>query len=174
MHKVVFVSKVILGGTCTKIAVFININPEIVCDKSPYSDIKFSIIVQKWLLNILLHNPKWVLLIFLKDKFRDVSHVLENFYTSSLIERSWLYQPHVAGAVFHRNSLIFWATSWNFSEAVHKPIDFMIIYVASNHIGSWSCVKYTIFSIDSCLIIFIISGKWFDQHCLGAYSSVDF
>ena len=64
----------------------INIDPEIVSDKCPDPDVEFSIVVQERLLNVFLYNPKRILLIFLKDEIRDVSHVLEDFNPSSLVQ----------------------------------------------------------------------------------------
>lgn len=64
----------------------INIDSEIVSDKCPNPDVEFSIVVQERLLNILLYHPERILLIFLKDEIRDVPHVLEDLYPSSLVQ----------------------------------------------------------------------------------------
>ena len=64
----------------------INIDSEIVSDKCPDPDVEFSIVVQERLLNIFLYNPKRILLIFLKNEIRDVSHVLEDLDPSSLVQ----------------------------------------------------------------------------------------
>ena len=64
----------------------INIDSEIVSDKCPDPDVEFSIVVQERLLNVFLYNPKRILLIFLKDEIRDVSHVLEDLNSSSLVQ----------------------------------------------------------------------------------------
>ena len=49
-------------------------------------DVEFCIVVQERLLNILLYHPERILLIFLKDEIRDVSHVLKDLYPSSLVQ----------------------------------------------------------------------------------------
>ena len=64
----------------------INIDSEVVGDKCPNPDVEFSIVVQERLLNILLYHPERILLIFLKDEIRDVSHVLKDLYPSSLVQ----------------------------------------------------------------------------------------
>ena len=63
----------------------VDVDPEIVRNQGPYSDIKFSVVVQEWLLNVLLNDPEGVLLIFLKNEFGDVAHVFENLDASALI-----------------------------------------------------------------------------------------
>ena len=84
----------------------VDVNSEVISDKSPYSDIKLSVVVQKWLLDIFLNHPEGVLLIFLKDELRNVSHVFENLDAPALVERGRLDQPHVARAVLQGHFLI--------------------------------------------------------------------
>ena len=64
----------------------VNIDSEVICDYCPNSYVELSLVVQKWLLNVFLYHPKRVLLVFLKDKLRNISHILEYFDASSLIE----------------------------------------------------------------------------------------
>lgn len=68
----------------------VDVNSEVISNKSPYSDIELSVVVQKWLLDILLNDPEGVLLIFLKDELRNVSHVFENLDAPALVERGGL------------------------------------------------------------------------------------
>lgn len=111
----------------------VDVDPEIVRNQGPYSDIKFSVVVQEWLLDVLLNNPEGVLLIFLKNEFGNVTHVFENLDASALVQRRWLHEPHVARTVLKRHSLIPRASPRYLSEPVHKPVYLMIINVSSYH-----------------------------------------
>ena len=64
----------------------INIDSEVVSDKCPNPDVEFSIVVQERLLDVFLYHPKRILLIFLKNEIRDVSHVFEDLYPSPLVQ----------------------------------------------------------------------------------------
>ena len=162
VHEIIIVFEIIGCGTRSKISVLIDIDLKIISDQRPNSDVEFPIIVKKWLLNILLHYPKWILLILLEDKLWDVSHILENFDASTLIERGRLYQPHVAGTVLHRNSFIFRASSWDLSETVHEAIDFMVVSVTSNYKGGRCSIEDTVFCIIGCFVVFIIICQRFN------------
>ena len=91
VNKIIIIFQVVHSGTSAEISMLENINSKIVGNKCPYSYVKFSIIIKEWFLNVLLHDPKRVLLVFLEDKLRYISHVLKNFDTSALIERSRFY-----------------------------------------------------------------------------------
>ena len=174
MHEIIFVSQIILGRTRSKIAVLVDVNSKIISNNSPDSDIEFSIIIQKWLLNVFLYHPKRILLVFLKYKFRNVSHVFKYLDASALIKRCRFYEPHVACAVLDRNSFIFWSSSRNLSETVHEFIDFMVVNVSSDYICGRCRIEDAIFCINSCFVVFIISGKRFYQHSLSTNSPIYF
>ena len=174
MNKVSVILKVVCCWAGAKIAMLINIDSEIVSDKCPNPDVEFSIVVQERLLNILLYHPERILLIFLKDEIRDVSHVLEDLYPSSLVQWGRFDEPHITCTVLKRYSFVPRTSPRNFSKPMHKAINLVVVDVTSNHKSRWCSIKNSILSLYCMLVRLIVSWKRFNQHGLRANASIDF
>ena len=174
MNKVSVILKVVCCWASAKIAMLINIDSKIICDKCPNPDVEFSIVVQERLLNILLYHPERILLIFLKDEIRDVSHVLEDLYPSSLVQWGRFDEPHITCTVLKRYSFVPRTSPRNFSKPMHKAINLVVVDVTSNHKSRWCSIKNSILSLYCMLVRLIVSWKRFNQHGLRANASIDF
>ena len=174
MNKVSVILKVVCCWAGAKIAMLINIDSEIISDKCPNPDVEFPIVVQERFLYIFLYNPERILLIFLKDEIRDVPHVLENLYPSSLVQWGRFDEPHITCTVLKRYSLVSRTSFRNFSKPVHKTINLMVVDVTSNHKSRWRSIKNSILSLCCMLIGLIVSRKRFDEHSFRANASIDF
>jgi hypothetical protein len=110
--------------------VFVNIDSEIFCDHGPDAQVKFSFFVQKRFFNVLLNNPKSLFLLLFENKLDNVAKLFENLNASTLVESSWLHNPHIGLAVFLRDLLVTATTICYFSKAVHEQLNITIVGAA--------------------------------------------
>ena len=99
MHQQVVVVHVILSTRCPEVPLVKEVNVEVPrvlvdVDEHPNPDVKFPILVQQWLLNVLLDNPLRILWL-LVDESNDIPYFGEKLDATALVERCWLQDPLV-------------------------------------------------------------------------------
>ena len=127
MHKIIFICQIVLRTGSAHISLFIDINSKVFGNNGPDAQIKFSFLVQEWLFNVLLNDPKGFFLLFFENELNYVPKLFEYLDATSLVQCSRLNNPHILLAMLVRNSFVPTSSVVDFSEPMHKFIDFPII-----------------------------------------------
>ena len=57
VNKIVFILQVVLCTARSKIAMFVEVNTEVISDQSPHSNVELATVEEERMLDVLLHNP---------------------------------------------------------------------------------------------------------------------
>jgi len=63
----------------------------------------------------------------IEDKLVDITQVSEDFYSTALIKRGWLDEPHVIFTMLYRHTFFLRASTGDFLVARHQQIDFIVV-----------------------------------------------
>ena len=166
MHKIIFICQIVLRTGSAHISLFIDINSKVFGNNGPDAQIKFSFLVQEWLFNVLLNDPKGFFLLFFENELNYVPKLFEYLDATSLVQCSRLNNPHILLAMLVRNSFVPTSSVVDFSEPMHKFIDFPIIWSPWNYESSGCRIKEIIFT-SLCFIIWAVE-------CLERFNQLSF
>ena len=153
---------------------FVNVDFEIFGYYCPDAQIKFSIFVQKRFFYVFLNNPKSLFLLLFENEFDNVTKLFEDLDTATLVERGWLNDPHICLAVFEWHFLVATTTICDFSEPVHKQLNFSVVCGAWNYEGGRCGVEERIAVLLCRIKVAIVGLEGLYEISLGANSSDDF
>lgn len=81
----ILVLQVVLGRARSQVAILVEVNPIVLSNHGPDSDVKLSAIKEEGVFHILLHHPRLGLRIFLENELIDVSQIAKKFDSFALV-----------------------------------------------------------------------------------------
>jgi len=70
-----------------------------------------------------------------EDELVDIAQISEDLYSSALIHRGGLDEPHVVLAVLYRHAFFLRASSGDFLVAGHQQVNFIVVADSRNNKG---------------------------------------
>ena len=134
----------------------VNVDFKVIGHERPLPDIKLSLIVQKWLLDVFLNHPGSGGDGLGEQELLDILQILKNLNTTSLITILRLHKPYVLRAMLHRRPFFPGIAFGYVFESIYEWIEAVVRVADGYEVGRWGCVEYRIILLPRILITFII------------------
>lgn len=148
MHIEVFVIGVVISWGRPDVPLLVYEDSVVVCQNSPHSNIKLSIMEEQWPLDIFLYYPVSNVAAIRINKVGYWSEFIENLYSFSLVCICRFDQPHIIFTVFPWHAFFVGTAFCKLVEAVHHRGNFAVICSAGYHKRSGSWIETWIVGLD--------------------------
>ena len=119
----------------------VDVDLEVVRDDSPLADVELPLVIQEWLLDVFLNDPRAARKRLVRDELFDLFNLFEDFDASPLVLVLRLDEPHVLRAVLPGHTLFFIITFGKLPESSNERLQADFGKLDGHEEGRRRCVE---------------------------------